>query len=109
MLNELEIQMCGMSRSGNHAIANWIFRQAPQPKLLLNCAEGKTNPFLSCRPLSTGIPWQADPDNDVEAERRAGPFRDKALLMHTYEDSWLRHAFSRELDRHHDDWPGPSR
>lgn len=109
MLNELEVQMCGMSRSGNHAIANWIYRQAPQPKLLLNCAEGKTDPFASCRPLSTGLPWRTSPDQDVEAERGTGPFRRKALLMHTYEDSWLRHAFSTELEEAHDEWLGPSR
>lgn len=29
--------------------------------------------------------------------------------MHSYEDSWLAHAFSRKLEAHHDAWLGPSR
>ncbi|ETX29014.1 hypothetical protein [Roseivivax isoporae] len=107
-MNELEIQALGMSRSGNHAIANWIFRQAEAPKLLLNCAEGKTDPFLSARPLMTGGPvWRA-----VDAAGRADlahRSRSRRLLYHSYEDSWLAHAFSDKLERHHDAWLGPSR
>lgn len=108
-MNELEIQALGMSRSGNHAVANWIFAQADAPKLLLNCAEGKTNPFETCRPLSTGgFGWRGEPDFDVEAEA-AGRFADKALLFHSYEDSWLAHAFSKPLEENHDTWLGPSK
>ena len=97
-----------MSRSGNHAIANWIFLQAREPRLLLNCAEGKTNPYSSCRPLASGRRWRGSREIDIEAERR-GQFSPKSLLMHTYEDSWLGHAFSSQLSENHDDWVGPSR
>lgn len=107
-MNDLEIHALGMSRSGNHAIADWIFAQARAQKLLLNCAEGKTNPLLSCRPLASGQGWRAEPEIDIEAERE-GRFARKALLMHTYEDSWLRHAFSRELEENRERWLGPSR
>ena len=106
-VNEVEIQALGMSRSGNHAIADWIYAQAEAPKLVLNCAEGKTNPYLTCRPLASGRGWRSA-GVDMEAER-AGRRSRKALVMHTYEDSWLAHAFSRELDREHDAWLGPSR
>ena len=105
-MNELEIQVLGMSRSGNHAVCNWIFSQAGEPKLLLNCAEGKTNPFTTCRPFSTGQPgWRAAPDPDAAPESRA----DRALLMHSYEDSWFAHAFSGDLEANHAAWLGPSR
>ena len=107
-MNDLEICALGMSRSGNHAIADWIFAQARRPKLLLNCAEGKTNPFFSCRPLASGLGWRAEPDIDIVAERE-GRFACKALLMHTYEDSWLGHAFSRELEEKREQWLGPAR
>lgn len=107
-MNALDIQMVGMSRSGNHAIANWIFAQAGTPKLLLNCAEGKTDPFLTCRPLDTGLCWRAEPAIDPDAAR-ARRSADRALLMHSYEDSWLGHAFSVALERNHDRWLGPSR
>lgn len=107
-MNQLELHVLGMSRSGNHAITDWIFLQATGRKLLLNCAEGKTNPFLTCRPLERDIPWRADPPMEIEAERH-GRFAAKDLLIHTYEDSWLGHAFSREFTEHHDAWVGPSR
>ena len=107
-VNDLEIHAVGMSRSGNHAIADWIFAQALRPKLLLNCAEGKSNPFVSCRPMASGVGWRAEPEMDIAAERE-GRFARKALLMHTYEDSWLAHAFSRELEENRDEWLGPSR
>ena len=107
-MNHIELHVLGMSRSGNHAITDWIFGQATGRKLLLNCAEGKTNPFLTCRPLEDGVPWRAEPSIDIEAERR-GRFSPKDLLIHTYEDSWLGHAFSRDFAAHHDAWVGPSR
>lgn len=108
-MNDLEIQVLGMSRSGNHAICNWIFSQCDEPKLLLNCAEGKTNPFATCRPFSERQPgWREAPEPAAhEAYPKMGAQR--ALLMHSYEDSWLAHAFSRELEAHHDEWLGPSR
>lgn len=99
--------MCGMSRSGNHAVANWIWSQTRGTKLLLNCAEGKTNPLLTCRPVHCDEGWIAHPHIDMEKER-AACHRPKDLLIHTYEDSWLRHAFSEDLQRHHDDWLGRS-
>lgn len=105
-MNDLEIQVLGMSRSGNHAICNWIFNQADAPKLLLNCAEGKTEPFATCRPFSEGLPgWRETPERGVHPQ--VGPGR--ALLMHSYEDSWFAHAFSRLLEAHHDEWLGQSR
>ncbi|SFG71091.1 hypothetical protein SAMN04488020_103261 [Palleronia marisminoris] len=105
-MNEREIQVLGMSRSGNHAVCNWIFAQADEPKLLLNCAEGKTDPFATCRPFSTGEPgWRGVPDPGTAPE----PGARRALVMHSYEDSWFAHAFSRELETHHDAWLGASR
>lgn len=107
-MNELELQILGMSRSGNHAIADWIFAQAAAPKLLLNCAEGSTNPFHSCRPLSEGKSWRADPAIDISACRQ-GQHRDRRLLMHTYEDSWIDYVFSSELRNSCDAWLGHSK
>ena len=107
-MNRTEIQVLGMSRSGNHAITGWIFRQATGRKVLLNCAEGKTNPFFSCRPMGTDVGWMSEPAVDLDAERE-GRFSCKDLLIHTYEDSWLGHAFSRELKVNRDAWMGPSR
>ena len=107
-MNDLEIQVLGMSRSGNHAIVDWIFEQAEGPKLLLNCAEGGTNPFQSCRPLASGKGWRAEPEIDFNAASR-GCHEDRRLLVHTYEDSWLDYVFSAELEEHGQEWLGQSR
>ncbi|WP_375262393.1 hypothetical protein [Palleronia sp.] len=105
-MNDLEIQVLGMSRSGNHAVCNWIFNQADAPKLFLNCAEGKTDPFATCRPFSEGQRgWREAPERSVPP----GAGGDRALLMHSYEDSWFAHAFSRPLEAHHDEWLAESR
>ncbi|EKV32653.1 hypothetical protein C882_2732 [Caenispirillum salinarum AK4] len=107
-MNRTEIRLSGMSRSGNHAIIDWIMRQADGRVCFLNCAEGKTNPFESCRPLSDGRPWRASWENfdlDAEAGGRLSP---KDLLLHSYEDSYNAHAFSRVFEDRHDAWVGPS-
>lgn len=110
-MNEREIRVCGMSRSGNHAIIDWILRQCDGRTVFLNCAEGKTNPFTSCRPLGDGLPYRVhggDPCGfDLEAEA-AGRLTAKQTLVHSYEDSYLAHAFSKPFEAAHDAWVGPS-
>lgn len=109
MENEKELIVCGMSRSGNHAIINWILRQASGRHCFLNCAEGKTNPFDSCRPLDDGLPWSVNySDFSIERER-AGLFSKKDLLVHSYEDAFLGYVFNRHLRRDHDRLVGRSR
>lgn len=97
--------MLGLSRSGNHAIADWIFAQAARPKLFLNCAEGGTDPFASCRPLATGKGWRAEPDDADALTRHA----ERSLLIHSYEDSPIGYVLSDRLRQCHDAWLGPSR
>lgn len=83
-------------------------RQAEGRWCFLNCAEGKTNPFQSCRPLNDGRPWRASWKGfDLEAEQ-AGDLTAKDLLLHSYEDSYNAHAFSRVYEDNHDEWVGPS-
>lgn len=107
-MNRTEIRLSGMSRSGNHAIIDWMLRQASGRWVFLNCAEGKTNPFASCRPLSDGRPWRASWETfDLDAEQ-AGDLTPKDLLLHSYEDSYNAHAFSRVYEDNHDAWVGPS-
>jgi hypothetical protein len=106
-VNRTEIKLLGMSRSGNHAIINWIWQQAEGRKLFLNCAEGKTNPFETCRPLGDGRPWQANFPLNLDAER-AGRLTPKDLLLHSYEDSFLGHAFCRKAEEATPGWVGPS-
>jgi hypothetical protein len=78
-----------MSRSGNHAVINWILAQAQGRTCFLNCAEPGTNPFESARPLSPDRPGHlANYDFDLAAER-GGRLSRKDLLLHSYEDNFL--------------------
>ena len=108
-VNETEIRVVGMSRSGNHAIINWILAQSPGRNCFLNCAEPGWSPFVSARPVTPDLPgWHADyPDFDVEAER-AGRFSRKDLLVHSYEDTFLGPFEKPENEARHDEWVGRS-
>ncbi len=109
VVNEAEIAVCGLSRSGNHAVINWILRQTDGHYCFLNCAEGKTNPFRTARPLANDMAWETNiPEFDIERERQ-GIFQPKSLLLHSYEDSFLAHAFSPELEECHRPWLGTCR
>lgn len=108
MVNGVEIRVIGMSRSGNHCVIDWVLKQAEGRYCFLNCAEGKTNPFETARPLEDGDPVRTNiPDFDLAGEGR-GRFARKDLLVHSYEDSYLAHACSRWFDDRHDALVGPS-
>lgn len=107
--NQMELRVVGLSRSGNHAIINWILSQARGRYCFLNCAEGKSNPFITARPMDDGLPYQTNIVGfDLVAEQRRR-CRRKDLLLVSYEDSFLGHALSDEYEREHDDWVGRSR
>jgi hypothetical protein len=108
-INGVEIRFIGMSRSGNHAVINWILKQASGRICFLNCTEGKTNPFASCRPMDDGERVITNIEGfELEAELR-GEHAPKDVLVFSHEDNFLRNACSDELEREHDGWLGASR
>ncbi len=109
LLNETEIRVVGMSRSGNHAIINWILAQSPGRTCFLNCAEPGCNPFATARPRTPDLPgWRAPYEGfDVVAER-AGRLGRKDLLIHSYEDTFLGPFAKAENEERHDGWVGRS-
>src|SRR5215203_807961 len=110
VVNETEIRVVGMSRSGNHAIINWILAQAPGRTCFLNCAEPGSNPFWSARPRTTELPgWRAPYDGfEIEAERQ-GRLSRKDLLVHSYEDTFLGPFRKPANEGRHDEWVDSSR
>ena len=102
-VNRTEIRVVGMSRSGNHAIINWILAQSPGRTCFLNCAEPGRNPFVSARPRTPELPgWRASyPGFEIEAER-AGRLSRKDLLIHSYEDTFLGPFKKPENEDRHD-------
>lgn len=108
-VNQQALRVIGLSRSGNHAIIRWILQQAPGRTCFLNCAEGKTNPYLSARPLASGLPYETnDPDFDWERER-CGEWSYKDLLVYSYEDSFLGYVCHPLFEENHERWLGCSR
>ena len=109
-VNQTELRLIGMSRSGNHAIAQWILAQATGRVCFLNAAEGRSNPFLTARPMDDGPScWTNIPGFDLAAEQRGGAWSAKDLLMFSHEDGFLARSCSEEFERSHDAFVGPSR
>src|SRR4051794_12463101 len=108
-VNGTEIRVVGMSRSGNHAIINWIIAQSPGRTCFLNCAEPGHNPFVSARPRTPELPgWRASYEGfEIEAER-AGRLSRKDLLIHSYEDTFLGPFKKPEIEARHDAEVGSS-
>lgn len=106
--NGVEARVVGLSRSGNHCVIDWILRQVEGEWCFLNCVEGKTNPFETARPTDDGRSVRTSIESlDLSAERR-GNFVPKSWLVHSYEDSFLGHAFSSAFERNHDRLVGRS-
>jgi len=108
-INGKELRLIGLSRSGTHAITHWIKQQANGRICFLNCAEGKTNPFHSARPMENGKVYWVNYDNfDIQRERESR-LSEKDFLIYSYEDSFLGHACSDTFEQWHDQWVGASR
>lgn len=108
-VNETEIRVVGMSRSGNHAIINWILAQAPGRTCFLNCAEPGHNPFATARPRTPELPgWRAPYDGFDVAAERAGRLSRKDLLIHSYEDTFLGPFRKEGNEERHERWVGGS-
>lgn len=108
VVNANELRVIGMSRSGNHAVIQWILGQARGRVCLLNCAAGKSNPFLTARPMGDGDSAGAYANYagfDLDTERR-GVFSRKEWLIYSHEDEFLGNACGDEFDRRHDEYVG---
>lgn len=104
-----EFRIAGMSRSGNHAIINWIIRQINGQYLFLNCAEPKFNPYLSARPLDhMGKVYQTNiNDFDLQKEQER-IFSSKDYLLYNYEDCFLGPLNNKTQKAERKDWVGLS-
>lgn len=108
-VNDTEIRVIGMSRSGNHAILQWILEQTPGRSLFLNCVEPGMNPYRSARPLANGQRAVASFEPlDLEAAAE-GDLHPTEWLLYSYEDVFLGMVCSRAFEAARDDWVGRSR
>lgn len=106
-VNRCEFRLVGMSRSGNHAIINWIMRQARGRVCFLNCAEPRTNPFATARPMGDGQSRVSNFPLDLQSEL-AGRHSYKDYLLYSYEDCYVSMVADDGFEARHDDWVGRS-
>jgi len=103
-----ELRLVGLSRSGNHAIINWLLAHMEGRTCFLNCVQPPQNPFATARESDNG---QAAICNyqpfDLDAERR-GVFSQKDWLLYSYEDCFITMVCSRCFEQRHDEFLGPS-
>lgn len=88
-VNELEMRVIGLSRSGNHGIIDWILAQTTGRYCFLNCVEPKQNPFRSARLLEHGRSYRTTIRNFALEREATGEFSPKDLLLYSYEDVYL--------------------
>lgn len=108
-VNQTELRIIGMSRSGNHPIIHWIRRQARGRVCFLNCAEPQTNPFQSCRPLASGRRAVTNYRPFHLRREAAGKFSKKDWLLYSYEDCFLTMVHTKLFEERHDEFVGASR
>lgn len=84
--NELEIQLFGMQRSGNHMLVTWILRQYDNPVVFLNNVNAFDDPFLSYRQarIENALPLPNKSTGKLRLEEIRS--QNKPLLLYSYEN-----------------------
>jgi hypothetical protein len=100
IINQKEIRVTGMKRSGNHAIINWIWKQQGDDGVMhLNNIPAKYNPY---RFLYEHF------GNDKLRQESEGNFSQKDLLIYSYEDQTLEDISDLKFAKKHDIYLGKS-
>jgi len=99
VVNQKEIRIIGLRRSGNHAIINWIRRQATGVVRHLNKVHPHQNPYRYL--------YQHYPKEPLRQEA-LGNFAKKDCLLYSYEDYGIQQVTDRGFERKHDLYLGKS-
>jgi hypothetical protein len=106
LVNRTLVRIVGMSRSGNHAIINWMLEQLSGRWCFLNCAEPDTNPFHTARMTDEGRCYRSnDPEFDLDAHC-SGQLSAKDCLLVSHEDTFLKPAFGPDATARQLAWVG---
>lgn len=106
---ENEIRLVGISRSGNHAVVNWIINQLEGSYCFLNCTEPKHNPFITARPLDdNGIVYKTNIKDFALEKEQQGILSKKDFLIYNHEDCFLGSLNKKKLQETHQKWVGRS-
>jgi hypothetical protein len=100
VVNEKEIRIAGLRRTGNHAIVGWIRAQHPEPTRHLNHPPPGHNPYQFLYKHYR---------KDELKQASKGNFSSLNLLIISYEDDELCSVASPNFERFHDVYVGSSR
>lgn len=114
-INNKEIRVIGLRRSGNHAIMNWVRKQHSGEVFFINNAPINVNPFRNV--YEDQVRKSKDPNisgwrtNNLERWRREakGKFAIKDCLLYSYEDQALKRLSSRHFEKKHNLYLGKSK
>lgn len=106
IINQKEIRVIGLRRTGNHALINWIAQQQNGVVWCLNNLPVDENPYRH----RYEYPEKSDPLWQVERllPEAQGHFTAKDCLIYSYEDYPLESIVSKKYEKKHDMYVGKS-
>lgn len=109
IVNQQEVRIFGLKRSGNHAFINWLFDQSREVKCFLNDIPANCNPFIYFQKHGTAKEFQPEffETFNIPLER-LGFFSKKESLAYSYEDKCLELINSKCFLANNDRWMGKS-
>jgi hypothetical protein len=102
-INETEIAVVALQRSGHHAIINWIIANSSNEPTFLNNCQPCNNPFLTCSKTDSLT------QHLLLEKEQAGFFSKKELLIHNYEDKNPFNVFDPVFYSEREKWLGKSK
>jgi len=106
IVNQKEIRIIGLRRTGNHAIMKWVQKQQPGVVWCLNNLPINENPYRHRYeyPEPLDPQWQSE---RIRAESR-GNFSQKDCLIYSYEDYQLKEIVNQDFEKKHTLYIGKS-
>lgn len=108
IINQTEIRMVGLRRSGNHALIDWIKKQQTGPFKHINDVPIGENPFRhEYEYFIDHYPEYPKIIEDLQRQSK-GEFKPKDCLLFNYEDYALKKVTDTGFERKHDWYVGKS-
>ncbi|MEM9484485.1 MAG: hypothetical protein AAGA83_12420 [Cyanobacteria bacterium P01_F01_bin.116] len=106
IINQNEIRIFGLRRSGNHAVTNWLIKQMQGELFYINDVGANENPYREKYEalLRSGC---LKGRHKLKREAR-GAFTKKEYLIYSYEDYALKKVTNAAFERKHDLYFGKS-
>ncbi len=108
IINQKEIRVAGMKRTGNHAIINWVKSQHTGEVGFLNNVSANENPYrYKYENLQDNFPKHRQAIKNY-IQQAKGDFIKRDCLIYSYEDFPLDQIASDKFERNHDLYLGKS-